>query len=169
MIPALGHLGNAAILHSLKMLPLLLPNVKPPEGWCIHLFNGLGLLLFAGNWERFKVKTQLPGPACDLLQAAGRHWCCRSHYKVRVGGDREAQGQSLSLPCCLPGTNPRSLPSPSTRGHPCTLLEPSHSTVPSHQHVDLGLDPPLYWIMEEGRRGVEDRKWALGSCELETI
>lgn len=64
MIPALGHLGNAAILRGFKNVASasFLLNLKPQEGWFIHLFIIERVLLFTRNLMRCKLKTQLSGP-----------------------------------------------------------------------------------------------------------
>ena len=78
MIPALGHLGSAAILYGLKQVASasFLPNFKSKEGWFVHLFTS---------------KWTLTVDEIGSTASSRRSWCCgedKTGAGVAVGPGR---------------------------------------------------------------------------------
>lgn len=86
MIPASGHLGNAASCTALKMLPGLPPDLKPQEGWFVNSFSRQQTLTVSRALE----EIQRENPA--LL--AFRLWGTREdkHLKEEPRGHVDGDG-----------------------------------------------------------------------------
>lgn len=92
MIPALGHLGNAAILRGFKNVASasFLLNLKPQEGWFVRLFNIQRVLtIYRESDEMLTENTALRSP--------GRLLCSRDD-NAHAGATMGPHGWRLVTP-----------------------------------------------------------------------